>query len=592
MRILILEWDSFGHEYMMDAYERAGCRVECFPWPFGTESMRENPKLEQSLMDHLRNKNYHFVFSFNFFPVAAKVCDQLGTMYVSWIYDSPFMLLYSRYADCPTSQIYIFDRSICQQCWDRGMKNVYYMPMAAPVSYYDRLKHRRKYDKRYDGEVSFVGSTYRDSGNDFRSLLNQLDDHTSGYLDALVYAQKEISGGNILEDLLTEEILTRLKSVCPVEKGEDEWESDAWIYANYFLARRVTGLQRTEVLQNLSEICGVNLYTTEPTRDLLHVKNCGSVDYLTEMPLVFMDSKVNLNITLKSIYTGIPLRAIEVMGCGGFLISDCQTDFFEDFIPNEDFVYYTDMDDLSAKVMYYLEHEEERKRIAENGYQKVKKYHTYDRRVETILSCVMKEKERELNDLIIALEEVRCKQGGCWYEMKIDWEHMDDNMLCQTVDTQAEWMENEKQLLFRCRDVILELTDRSLSEGTEEALEKLLKYFSKNIIKTLFVPFSEIMCIYIFIRLYQIEKQQGMHYTIQKYDNHKQLIEIYRRLICYLRRIDTELPQEKKCELFEFMHREELSPTAVYMILHSNDCLNAEQIWNKLQSLGEEESYG
>ena len=32
-------------------------------------------------------------------------------------------------------------------------------------------------------------------------------------------------------------------------KQPDEWESDAWIYANYFLARRITGQQRQEQLE-------------------------------------------------------------------------------------------------------------------------------------------------------------------------------------------------------------------------------------------------------------------------------------------------------------------------------------------------------
>ena len=37
---------------------------------------------------------------------------------------------------------------------------------------------------------------------------------------------------------------------------------------------------------------------------------------------MFANSKVNLNITLRNIKTGIPLRALDIMGAGGFLLTN------------------------------------------------------------------------------------------------------------------------------------------------------------------------------------------------------------------------------------------------------------------------------
>lgn len=106
------------------------------------------------------------------------------------------------------------------------------------------------------------------------------------------------------------------------------------------------------------------------------------------MPYVFKNSKINLNISLKSIYSGIPLRAFDIMGCKGFLISDFQADFGGLFIPDEDYVFYTTPEDLYGKIAYYLEHEEKREEIARNGYEKVKSAHTYDHRVAQILQML------------------------------------------------------------------------------------------------------------------------------------------------------------------------------------------------------------
>jgi len=43
---------------------------------------------------------------------------------------------------------------------------------------------------------------------------------------------------------------------------------------------------------------------------------------------------------------------------------------------------------LREKVAYYLEHEEERKQIAENGYKKVKEYHKYVNRISEMLRII------------------------------------------------------------------------------------------------------------------------------------------------------------------------------------------------------------
>ena len=111
----------------------------------------------------------------------------------------------------------------------------------------------------------------------------------------------------------------------------------------------------------------------------------GLVDYRSEMPLVFKQSKINLNITLRSIRSGIPLRGFDIMGAGGFLLSNYQADLLELFVPDEDFVYYTSKEELLRKIDYYLRHEEERKAIAKNGHDKIAERHTYRHRVREML---------------------------------------------------------------------------------------------------------------------------------------------------------------------------------------------------------------
>ena len=45
-----------------------------------------------------------------------------------------------------------------------------------------------------------------------------------------------------------------------------------------------------------------------------------------------------------------------------------------------------DLDDLGKKIDYYLEHEQEREEIRQNGFNRTKKEHTYTNRWEVILN--------------------------------------------------------------------------------------------------------------------------------------------------------------------------------------------------------------
>ena len=116
--------------------------------------------------------------------------------------------------------------------------------------------------------------------------------------------------------------------------------------------------------------------------------NRGSAASFKEACYIFRYSRINLNITLRSIRTGIPLRAFEIIGSGGFLLTNYQEDFLDYFEPGVDYVYYVSYDDLLEKIEYYLTHEEERAQIARNGYEKVKKYHTYKNRFDEMVKIM------------------------------------------------------------------------------------------------------------------------------------------------------------------------------------------------------------
>lgn len=81
-------------------------------------------------------------------------------------------------------------------------------------------------------------------------------------------------------------------------------------------------------------------------------------------------------------------RLFDALACGTFVISDkipSANTLFKGSI-----VTYDNVDDLNEKVNYYLDHEEERNKLAKKGQKIVLENHTFDIRVQEILSSLKK----------------------------------------------------------------------------------------------------------------------------------------------------------------------------------------------------------
>ncbi len=151
------------------------------------------------------------------------------------------------------------------------------------------------------------------------------------------------------------------------------------------LACETTGRERYLALSLLSRHYPVDLYSTDEDKRLNHVNYCGYADYYKEMPAVFAGSRVNLNISLKTVRTGIPLRVLDIMGCQGFVLSNYQEEIAEHFVPGEECVLYESLEDMYIKADYYLKHEAERERIAAAGYEKVKRDFAFEQRLRDMM---------------------------------------------------------------------------------------------------------------------------------------------------------------------------------------------------------------
>lgn len=249
---------------------------------------------------------------------------------------------------------------------------------------------------KFTSDISFVGSLYTEKCPYDR--LNP-SPYLNGYLMGLMKSQQKIYGYHFIEEIISDEAVKEFVKNMPYfyTPPESYTLEDKKTVVRLYMDYKITSMERTDLLTALGNKFKVDFYTGSLTEGI-PVNNKGRVKTLTEMPLVFHNSKINLNFTAKSIREGLPLRIFDVLGCGGFLITNYQTELPDIFNIGEDLETYTSEEDLLYKAEYYLTHENDRLEIANNGYKKLVKYHNYPERIMQMLEMAFLGKKKEVNN--------------------------------------------------------------------------------------------------------------------------------------------------------------------------------------------------
>ena len=397
MKVLHLNIKTFfANMDMLEAFEQYrdsnGCPLEIikYDYKYDPDKARNDPDFEERFFNDLRKYRPDFVFSFNFLPVISKVCNKEGIIYVSWIYDNPEIFLYKYNMKNPCNIVLMFDSKQYMEFMEGGIKNVHYLPLAASTKRLDSIIPTGTDKKKYSADISFVGSLYTERKQYYEEIAPKLDPYTLGYIDGIINSQLQVDGVNFVEECLTPDITQKIQKASNIYPYPDSIETLEYLYANYIINRQITIIERKELLTLIGAHHPLKLYTYKQNNSFSPkgVHNMGPANYFTEMPLVFKLSKINLNITLRSIQHAIPLRVFDILGSGGFLLSNFQRDLQYHFVPGEDFVYYESRKDLLDKIDYYLVNENERMDIARNAHRKIKEQHTFNVRVKEIIDLV------------------------------------------------------------------------------------------------------------------------------------------------------------------------------------------------------------
>jgi spore maturation protein CgeB len=82
------------------------------------------------------------------------------------------------------------------------------------------------------------------------------------------------------------------------------------------------------------------------------------------------------------------LRMFEATGMGALLLTESATNLSDFFEPGREVVAYDGVDDLVEKIRHFLEHENERRRIAAAGQRRTLTRHTYGQRIRQLVGML------------------------------------------------------------------------------------------------------------------------------------------------------------------------------------------------------------
>lgn len=387
MKILYIEWNSLCANDVKSGLRNLGHGIKTISSP-DKDRFERNDYFEAALESAIKEYIPDIVFSMNYFPSVSVVCNKVHTKYISWIYDNPQTAAYDLTVKNECNYVFAYDSHMVMQLQSRGVEHIYYAPMAVNAKRVNAISLTEEDYRKYLCEVAMVGSLYNEGVDYYSTIIARAqNEYLTGYLEGVLNAQKQVYGYNFMAEALSQRVVDELHRVIGELIPKDTLLTEREIYSDVFLSKKLATINRVELLYMLGNYYDVHFFTYNET-PINNIKHRGTIDYNIEMPKLFRIAKINLNDTRRSNKNGIPLRAMDIMGCGGFLLSNYQEDFLRHFEPDVHFVMYGSIDEAIDKCGYYLNHESEREAIKQNALRIMKNEHTYELRLTQMLQIV------------------------------------------------------------------------------------------------------------------------------------------------------------------------------------------------------------
>lgn len=334
------------------------------------------------LRDKLIENRIDVAISYNFSPALSDACMKLGILYICWAYDAPIQMLFEKQVTNNCNYIFSFDRKQIEQTKKMFNCNIHYLPLGTNTTRNNAVEMTQKDRNRFSCDVSFIGNLY--SENEYKLAVTGADSQTKDELDNLIEdAFGKWDGNDRLYGCLSEKTKS---DICRLIANETSMDLDTF-YSTVILVRVLAHRERIEMIRRLA-VFDLGFYSNDTSVEIPGVLTRPPVNYLEELPNAYRFSKINMNLTMRGITSGVPLRVFDIMGVGGFSMTNYQPDVDELFSPGKDIEVYHSFDEMVEKVEYYLRHDDVRQKIAFEGARTISENYTIEKQVGKMLEVI------------------------------------------------------------------------------------------------------------------------------------------------------------------------------------------------------------
>lgn len=367
---------------------KLGYKVE--EYPRRQENSVLNDEEIEKLTAYIRKHRITHLMSTHLIYNLAMAAYKANVKYVSVIWDAPYLKIYTPFGRLDNCWFSVFDKLDCERFHADGIPHVLYQPLA--VNKYDVLKWdvKRKLGGKYINEICFLGRLYENNlydDNVSRMPVNIQQYFTSIFEEAAF----RWDGENRVYGKTSKEILDYTRLVSPEFELDNIYDiEDIRYFEVQYLIRKIANIERICTLNMLGEQFEVSFYTDSKVDQpvLRNVKIMPPVEPGEATSIIYAGSKINLNISLKGIEGGTPQRIMDILGAGGFVMTNYCAETAELFVEDEEIVMFRTPEELVEKAEYYLAHEKEREAIAAAGRRKVLNCYTYDKKLRQLMKWV------------------------------------------------------------------------------------------------------------------------------------------------------------------------------------------------------------
>ncbi len=327
----------------------------------------DDTNVTTEVLKELRAHRPHFIIMLDAIGLMPGLFEAEEIPYISWFFDNPFNWLNKKHVS-DYYHTFVWDKTYVDNLKDMGFKHVHYLPLGANETVFSPRASQQQCD------ISFVGSSlWKIPDLPFENKAKQL---FIELIAKLLCKTPWLSIWTII-DAVVKEYGTSFTLDDPERRNEFE----------LFVQNYARTIYRKQIIQAILPL-NPWLYGDQDWKRLITKKGGvykGRINNRIDLPVLYSNSAINLNITVPQLRDSFSHRAFEIPACGGFLLSDYRPEAESFFDLDSEIVCFKTLGELSDKANYYLRHPEERQRIAENGRKRVLAEHTYTHRLKKMI---------------------------------------------------------------------------------------------------------------------------------------------------------------------------------------------------------------